>query len=235
MHAFLITGATRDQRLAYIGKKQTDNNVSKFDCLRLIPIEESIGIAAVRDFRRQLPLSPYDSPKKLGIIENANTMTIEAQNALLKTLEEPPPNTVLFLECPIADALLATIVSRCTIVNLGQEKSSKEQTDAVSQCIEMLEQIVKLPVGKRMVMVDEIAKTREDAKAWVELAIVASRHAMLYRYGVKPEETVPKSNQSSFQFSVFSFQFLRSLLTARSQLSANVTPKLVLDNVFLSL
>ncbi len=234
MHAYLIIGATKDKRLNYIADKQTEWGISAFDLLRLAPIEESIGIAAVRDFQRQLLLSPYNSLKKLGVIEEAQTMTVEAQNALLKTLEEPPPRTVLFLECPTSDALLPTIVSRCQLISLGL-KTSTSDDKALLSCFETLEQVANLQIGKRMSVVDEIAKTREDAKAWVELAIVAARYAILHRYGVKTETTLFKSDRSSSQFLVLSSGFLRSLLTARNQLSANVTPKLVLDNLLLSL
>ena len=216
MHAFLITGGTKDQRLAHIADKQKEWKISAFDYHSLLPIEHSIGIANVRDFQSQLLLSPYNSPKKLGIIEEAHTMTIEAQNALLKTLEEPPNRTVLFLECPVADALLPTILSRCTVVNLGIA-TTKDSADALAQCLNTLEHIAREPIGKRIALVDEIAKTREEAKHWVELAIMATRQNMLAH---------PTDNHH---------RLVRSLLAAQSQLSANVTPKLVLDNVFLSL
>ena len=225
MHAFLITGGTKESRINYIINKQAELKVSRFDAITLGPIEESIGIAQVRDFQRQLLLSPYNSLKKLGIIEEAQTMTVEAQNALLKTLEEPPPNTIVFLECPTPDALLPTIVSRCQLINLGTTASTADDKTLLS-CFETLEQVANLPIGKRMSVVDEIAKTREDAKRWVSDAIVAMREAMLSQYTIQ--------NTQYSMHNVDPARLLRSLLAAQAQLSANVTPKLVLDKVFLS-
>lgn len=53
------------------------------------------------------------------VISNAHAMTREAQNALLKTLEEPPKG-VIFLLCGNADGMLSTIISRCALIRLGQ-------------------------------------------------------------------------------------------------------------------
>ncbi len=221
MHAYLITGGTKDQRLTHIREKQQQWSVSSFDCLRLAPMEESIGIASVRELQKQLLLAPLASSKKLGIIEDSHLMTMEAQNALLKTLEEPPPQTVLFLESPTAESLLPTIVSRCQVVTLATPKSSEQTTDSLSECFKTLEQAATLPVGKRLALVDELAKTREGAKQWVADAIVAIRHLMLSSYDAKASKRYT--------------MLLRSLLTAQSQLTANVTPKLVVDNILLRL
>lgn len=217
MHAFLITGSTKDQRAAYIAQKQKEWNVSTFDCVRLAGKEESIGIAHIRDIGRQLQFSPYNSPKKLAIIEDAQTMTPEAQNAILKTLEEPPPKTVLFLECPTQDALLPTIVSRCSVVNLGIAPT--QNTETLMKFVKTVEHIATQPIGERIAITDEIAKTREDAKRWVNDAIIAMREAMLSQYqgSIQPAKT------------------LRTLLTGQSQLNANVTPKLVIDHIIFSL
>ena len=54
------------------------------------------------------------SNKKVYIIDNADTMTTEAQNCLLKTLEEPPEYITIILICSNEDNLLSTIKSRCT-------------------------------------------------------------------------------------------------------------------------
>ncbi|KKU96329.1 hypothetical protein A3A64_01335 [Candidatus Gottesmanbacteria bacterium RIFCSPLOWO2_01_FULL_48_11] len=234
MHAYLITGRTKEDRINYIINKQAELKASRFDAITLAPTEETIGIANVRDFQGQLLLSPYNSPKKIGIIKDAHTMTVEAQNALLKTLEEPPPRTVLFLECSTNDTLLPTIVSRCQLINLGVTTANSDK-NTLLLCFETIEQACALPVGKRLAIVDEIAKTREDAKQWVELAIFSVRNHMLRRYGFTEKTGTLPSDLHNSQFMIHDSRLLRSLLTAQAQLSANVTPKLVLDTVFLSL
>jgi DNA polymerase-3 subunit delta' len=72
-----------------------------------------ISIAQVRRLRADLSLQGIRSRRKVAILEPAEKLTADAQNALLKTLEEPPAGCVLILVTNNADALLPTIRSRC--------------------------------------------------------------------------------------------------------------------------
>jgi replication-associated recombination protein RarA len=83
---------------------------------------KAIGIEAARQLEKFLTLKV---PGKAGInriivIEDAHLLTIEAQNALLKTLEEPPEGTVLILAAAHERALLPTIRSRTQIISIGR-------------------------------------------------------------------------------------------------------------------
>jgi DNA polymerase-3 subunit delta' len=73
----------------------------------------SIKIEQVRQMRNDINLTPYESHKKIYIIQEAEAMTEEASNALLKTLEEPSLNSLLILTTQAPERLLTTIVSRC--------------------------------------------------------------------------------------------------------------------------
>lgn len=73
----------------------------------------SIGIDQVRELGQMLSLQPYvKSGRRVVIIDEAQAMTREAQNALLKFIEEPPPATLLILIAPSLQALLPTVISR---------------------------------------------------------------------------------------------------------------------------
>ena len=83
----------------------------------------SIGVDAVRFLRQDVLIPPNDLDtkiyvveRKVYIIEDAHTMTVQAQNALLLTLEEPPPYVLFLLLCDDADSLLETIRSRAPIL-----------------------------------------------------------------------------------------------------------------------
>jgi DNA polymerase III subunit delta' len=78
--------------------------------------EKEIGIDEARQIRRQMSLSPYQAPYKITLIDQAERMTREAANALLKTLEEPSGQAVLILITANPQLLLPTIISRCQIV-----------------------------------------------------------------------------------------------------------------------
>jgi DNA polymerase-3 subunit delta' len=62
---------------------------------------------------------PFDGPRRIFIIDAADDLTLQAQDALLKTLEEPPPAAILILITAYPDTLLATIQSRCRRLRFG--------------------------------------------------------------------------------------------------------------------
>ena len=66
-----------------------------------------------------LSLKPFVAPLRVALLANAERMTEQAQNCLLKTLEEPPPNTVLLLTTAYPDHLLPTCLSRCQLIALS--------------------------------------------------------------------------------------------------------------------
>jgi len=78
--------------------------------------EKQIKIDEVREFQKQLSYRPFQASWKVGMIKEAEKLTIQAMNSLLKTLEEPLPNTVLILTCSNRSRLLSTVVSRCQIL-----------------------------------------------------------------------------------------------------------------------
>ena len=69
-------------------------------------------------------IKPYQGPYKVYIIPQADMMTPQAQNALLKTIEEPPEYAVIMLLTENADTLLPTINSRCVMLKLRNIKDT---------------------------------------------------------------------------------------------------------------
>ena len=84
-----------------------------------------IIIKQIRDMQKTIAEKPIISNKKVYIIDNADTMTKEAQNCLLKTLEEPPEYITIILICSNEDNLLSTIKSRCTRMQFGPIKNEE--------------------------------------------------------------------------------------------------------------
>ena len=78
----------------------------------------SISVDDIRELIRQCGLRTLDSGKRVVIIQDADRMTPQAQNCLLKTLEEPPENTFFLLLAEHPEALLSTVVSRCRPIRL---------------------------------------------------------------------------------------------------------------------
>jgi len=80
----------------------------------------SIGIREIREAITRASLKPYEAGKKVFVIDNADSMNQEAANAFLKTLEEPPAETLFVLIATSEKALLPTIVSRCLTIRFSQ-------------------------------------------------------------------------------------------------------------------
>jgi len=85
------------------------------DLIRVHPVDDSkqIRIEQVRELAAELALTSHQGGYKVGILSPADTMNRFAANALLKTLEEPPPRTLLILVATQPSRLPATILSRC--------------------------------------------------------------------------------------------------------------------------
>ncbi|MBC7764916.1 MAG: DNA polymerase III subunit delta' [Hyphomonadaceae bacterium] len=81
--------------------------------------EKSIKVEEIRTITKEVYLKPYGAKRKVVIIPDADKMTEQSQNALLKTLEEPPSYAVLILVTQNASALLSTILSRAVVVRFA--------------------------------------------------------------------------------------------------------------------
>lgn len=90
---------------------------------------EKPNTISVDDIRRQINgdviLKPYGSRYKVYIVDEAEKMNVQAQNALLKTLEEPPEYAVILLLTANANALLTTLLSRCVRLDLKAVSDDK--------------------------------------------------------------------------------------------------------------
>lgn len=77
----------------------------------------------VRDIRSNAYIIPNEADKKVFILENAHTMGVEGQNAILKILEEPPSYVNFILLCSSKSGFLPTILSRATVFTVGEAKA----------------------------------------------------------------------------------------------------------------
>lgn len=101
---------------------------------------EAIKIDEIRNLQEKIYEKPITSAKKVYVINNAENMTREAGNCLLKTLEEPPEFACIILVTNNENALLATIKSRCTKI-LFTEETSEELTEEEKERYTELEKI----------------------------------------------------------------------------------------------
>ena len=139
--------------------------------IKVIDLEEkekSIGISQTRDGIKFLQEKPFSYKKKYLVILNAEKLTTQAQNSLLKTLEEPPSYALIVLSSKTQNSLLETIVSRCRMVRINEER-----TCDVIEGGNSLYDVLKMSMGERLDFASEISKEeKEDVvnilECWIE-------------------------------------------------------------------
>lgn len=223
MHAFLITGSTETVRTDDIATRLRALNISQFDITAVSPDPdaEHISITAIREFKSRLVMTPNNSPYTAGVVRRAHLLTVEAQNALLKLLEEPPPHVLLYIETEVADSLLPTIRSRCQRIVLMPAADTPPSDVHTDELVSLLTQ----SPGTVIEHINRIAVDRASAKNWTQ-ETQRSAHVLLLKSLSGEYHTVPLRRI---------IRVVRSLDAAFAELSVNVNPKLCLHAAFLSL
>lgn len=90
------------------------------DVKMISPKGRSIGVDYIRDLIDEIYTKPYEGDKKVVIIKNSDSITVQGQNAILKTLEEPSEDTTIIMLAENINQVLQTIQSRCQILRLGR-------------------------------------------------------------------------------------------------------------------
>ncbi len=127
--------------------------------------EKPLIIKTIRQLIHWLALKPHSSPRKLAIIYQAEAMTVEAANALLKTLEEPPKDSVLILQAQNLDQILPTIASRCQFIR-GEQL--KKDTPLDYQSPEILAQKNLKARFDYATQISDLENLKEIINAWEE-------------------------------------------------------------------
>jgi len=115
-----------------------------------------IGINEIRFLKKWLQRKPYQANKKIAVIEEAEKLTLPAQNAFLKTLEEPPAHSLLLLITANHHLLIPTIVSRCHLINIKPSLPSRTASS-----------IFILPFSQRVKLISSINR-REKLRKLLE-------------------------------------------------------------------
>ncbi len=158
-HAYLFAGEEK------LGKKKMalvwaslilKNNLENPDLILITPQKKEIQISQIRELIWQLSLKPYSAPFKVAIIDEAHLMNQAAQNALLKTLEEPKEKTMLILISEYPEMLLPTVVSRCEKIKFYPVPKEAIEGYLKKQNLsaETTKEIINLALGKPGLAID---------------------------------------------------------------------------------
>lgn len=149
----------------------------------------SVKIEQIRELQQSVSIVPNELDHKIYIIENAETMTLQAQNALLLTLEEPPSYVIFFLLCESEEKLLETIKSRAPILRtepirgeqirkflIENSDDAKKLAESKSSELDSIISISNGSIGRAIELIDEktrlpFVQRREAAELFVNYAL----------------------------------------------------------------
>jgi len=140
----------------------------------------AIRINAIRELERVAALKPVAARRKVFVLDEAERMTADAPQAFLKTLEEPPPATVIILILPRARAVPATILSRCQVVRFAA-RDDAGAAQARAQAREILAEAKAQGFEALFRRLDRV--DREKAEALVDAYWLLCRDLLLARSG----------------------------------------------------
>lgn len=141
MHAFLVS-TTPNLKNPFLVTPNDKNN---------------IGIDEIKALQKYLSILPNQNQINYAVVIDAHQMTIPAQNSFLKTLEEPPSQSEIYLVTKNPDQLLPTILSRVEI----QTKLIPYTSDSLEQSRILFQKLQNAGVGERLAVIDESGFDRD--------------------------------------------------------------------------
>lgn len=147
--------------------------------LELAPDATRVSINQVRGLQRALHFTSNEGGRRVAVIADAEWLNANAQNALLKLVEEPPPGLTMLLAARSASALLPTIRSRCMRVSYPAEESlplrGPDAPEDVAELAERFDGIERLGLPELLGWAEEYRGARAVAAAQVEKLLTAGQ------------------------------------------------------------
>jgi DNA polymerase-3 subunit delta' len=268
-HAVLIIGPTGSGKSSaarliasqLLGKE--DNALESYPYISWIrPIDgKAISIESIRQLQQfmTLKIPGHNSGiRRIAIIEEGHLLTTEAQNALLKTLEEPPEQTMVVLTAASAESLLPTIISRVRNlqISIPAEKDLADHFSTLGHSSKDIARAIMLsgglpglthalltdPTGHPLYQATEEARTLLQASSYERLTYVdvLSKQKQLCgdvlfilgqmaHMALQKSATMPEKNKSRWQ------NILKQTYISQDRIRRNSQPKLVLTELMLNL
>lgn len=267
-HALLIVGqpgsgkTTVSAYLAAALLEIPEESLNSYPYVHIVrPVDnKAIPIEAIRQLRQftTLKIPNNKSVARVVIIEDSHMLTVEAQNALLKSIEEPPLNTVFILTAPNSKAVLPTIESRVRILNinppaidtvrsyfLGRNFSAEEVDKALllsGGLPGLTHTVLTNQQAHPLFVATEEARVLLQSSAYERLVRVDALSKqkqlcsdILYILGQMSRMALLKSANGNEKSKQRWQNIMKASYKAQQQLDKNVQPKLVLANLMLDM
>jgi len=173
---------------------------------------DSVKISQIRSLTSYLYKKPLSSTHRVAVVYEAEKLTIPAQNAFLKLLEEPPKTAYILLGARNKLALLPTIVSRCLVINTPITKHVLKCKDEIEKLLENME------IKAIFENAESFGKNKETAEEYLHELLFYLQDSFLTGRGVELEKHANLAKQVNLSLRM---------------LSVNVNPRQILENLFL--
>lgn len=172
-------------------------------------INEATGwaIESVRLLKKWLSQKPFNHKNKIIIIYQVDQFSLESQNALLKSLEEPGDNNYFFLTTNKPSKIINTIISRCQIIKLKNDFSLSKDTKPL---------VISDQIKTNLIQSENISKDKNQVLPFLESQLKTYQQLILKN---------PTAKNS---------QIIQKILKSINMIEANVDPRSALDFLFLS-
>lgn len=229
MTSYLIISSDKEKREAFALAFARDKQIDLFD-ITILALEledkskktapkQSIGIEEIKILQQKIYLKPMRSLDKAIIINDAQFLTTEAQNAMLKILEEPPEHTIILLTAESSESLLPTIMSRCSVISLEETKKEHLREDEADSK-EFFTSLPTFTIAQALARAEKASKTKQEALFWLETTMLVIRKTYLHG--------------SSADAKIAALVIIRLQNAYTSIKTTNVNIRMTLEQVFLS-
>lgn len=175
MQSFIIISKDLQKAKERIEIMAKEKNISKFDVFSL-QTDKAVGIADIRGLSKQIFLKPIKGEQKMIVLEAIYGITIDAQNAFLKVLEEPPLSTTIVIVAN-SNLFLPTILSRCVLIELNKEISIDKTEE--TEILKIISSLGTLGVGEKLKLAQDLSKDKQQALIFLEKLIIITRNEMV--------------------------------------------------------
>ena len=195
----------------------------------------ALRIGAVRELERQASLRPVMGRHKIFVLDDADRMTGESPQAILKTLEEPPAQTLLILILDRARAVPATVISRCQLVRFAPREDG--QAEVRDEAVALLAEIRDKGLDALFRRSQAFDRDRERAERMVDALWLFARDLLVARAGAPAARLVHAGHAETIarEAERWSLDGLLAVIDtcrrARAALAVNVTPRLTIEIV----
>jgi len=224
MQSLILTGGEKEREKFWQEYAKTQK-ISDYNIFTYIKVK----IADVREIKKKVSIKQGKSEKRLFVL--SSDITLDAQNALLKTLEELPDGTQVFISIRNKDSVIPTILSRCKIVDVGFGEDILLNSTFESEIVKLVDDLIKCKMEKKdeaikisLLLGEKIAVLKEGD---MEELIVYLRSVMLGRLLLEKFDVL--EDVSFLQFLIKNLNGLMPLMSKN-----NLNKRITINNVLLA-